>query len=127
MTNRIDIFVRGCGDHLHKKSWSGSSWSDWQDLGGCLRSEPAVTSWGSTRLDVFVRGCYDALNWMYSDNSGSSWSSWQDLGGCVNAAPGAATGAGIIWPLSSAAAAMVCIETTGSVALGPASTRRAPP
>jgi hypothetical protein len=42
---------------LYHKSYTGSTWSGWENLGGKLTSSPAAaTAPGSSRIDVFVRG-----------------------------------------------------------------------
>jgi len=65
---------------------SSTVWSDWEDLGGILVSEPGVSSWAPGRLDVFVRGTDNAL-WHKWYNG--SWSGWESLGGTLNSGPGA--------------------------------------
>src|SRR4051794_36579246 len=52
--NRIDVFSTANDRSLQHKSWNGSSWSGWENLGGNLASAPSVTSWGPGRLDVFA-------------------------------------------------------------------------
>jgi hypothetical protein len=46
---------------LYHKSYSGSTWSGWENLGGKLTSSPAATSPGTGQIDVFVRGTDGAL------------------------------------------------------------------
>ena len=41
----------------------GGSWGRPLDLGGSLRSQPAVVSWVRRRLDVFARGADNTLKW----------------------------------------------------------------
>jgi hypothetical protein len=59
--NRIDVFVRGTDARLYTKSWDGSAWSDYVQLGdepieNVDNTPPAVVSWGPNRIDVFVSG-----------------------------------------------------------------------
>jgi serine protease AprX len=80
----------GTGGYLVDVSVGGrlaNAWSDWQPLGGGLRSGPAVASRGPGRLDVFVRGTDDAL-WQRSFGPGG-WGNWQPLGGLTTAEPAA--------------------------------------
>ena len=59
--SRLDVFVEGTDGALYQKTWTGSSWSSWQSLGGKLTSSPAATSPASGVFDVFVRGTDGAL------------------------------------------------------------------
>lgn len=61
-------------------------WSGWEDLGGGLKSGPAVISRGNGLLDCFVRGTNDQLYRKYFDGS---WHEWQPLGGTLTSAPAA--------------------------------------
>jgi len=79
--------VRGTDCAMWHKWWNGSSWSNWESLGGVLTSAPAVASWASNRLDCFVRGT-DSHMWHKWWN-GSSWSGWEDLGGIIDGPPAA--------------------------------------
>jgi hypothetical protein len=60
--NRIDTFVTGFDAEIYHKSWNGSRWSDWENLGGVFTSAPAAVSWGSNRIDTFVRGTDNAIH-----------------------------------------------------------------
>ncbi len=66
---------------------TGRKWYGWENLGGVLTSDPAVSSWGPNRLDCFVRGTDNAMwhKWW----NGSSWSGWENLGGVLTSGPGA--------------------------------------
>ena len=91
--NRLDVFVRGellpgGQGELYHKWWDGSSWHDWEYLGGWIAggSSPAAVSWGPNRIDVFYAdGKDDSLAHQWWD--GSTWS-FDDLGGTVTAGPG---------------------------------------
>jgi hypothetical protein len=67
---------------LYHKSYTGSTWSGWQNLGGKLTSSPAATSPASGVIDVFVRGTNGAL---YQRSWTGSWSNWISLGGQIAA------------------------------------------
>jgi hypothetical protein len=87
---RLDAFTRSAaGSLVHQYRPAGGSWTRSLDLGGVLRSQPAVVSWGTGRLDVFVRGADDALwhRWYVS----GSWSGWESLGGRMSSAAAAAS------------------------------------
>jgi hypothetical protein len=59
--NRLDIFVVGQNDNaLYHKAWDGAQWqpsmTGWENLGGTLRSAPAVVSDERGRLDIYALG-----------------------------------------------------------------------
>jgi hypothetical protein len=56
----VDIVVVGPGNAIWHKAWSGSS-SGWENLGGDVTADPAISSWAPGRLDIFVRGGDNAL------------------------------------------------------------------
>ena len=64
---RLEVFVRGMNNHLVQRSWNGSQWGGWKNLGGDLTAAPSITSSRSGRLDVFVRG----MNGPYYPKTGS--------------------------------------------------------
>ena len=86
----LDVFARGPAGTLVHLAWRGTSWSEWEDLGGAVKlgSDPAVTSWGPGRLDVFIRGADDALR--HKAWSDGAWSDWESLGGNLSSGPAAA-------------------------------------
>jgi uncharacterized repeat protein (TIGR02543 family) len=86
----LDVFARGSDGHLLHLSGNGTTWSEWEDLGGDIKAgtDPAAVSWGLGRLDVFVHGSDDALWHIGWD--GTTWSQWESLGGVVSAGPAAA-------------------------------------
>ncbi len=81
-SGRLDLFVQGMDGALYHKSYSGSAWSAWENLGGKLTSSPAATSPGNGVIDVFVRGTNGAL---YQRSWTGSWSNWASLGGQIPA------------------------------------------
>jgi len=54
--NRLDIFARGTDNNLLHTYGEGSTWSDWEDLGGPIFSSPAAVSSSPGRIDVFAAG-----------------------------------------------------------------------
>ena len=82
---RYDVFVRGPGNAVWHKWYSGR-WSGWESLGGVASSSPAVAAWGVGRLDIFVRGGGNAL-WHKWFNG--RWSGWESLGGALSSGPAA--------------------------------------
>ena len=85
----LDVFARGANGTVVHKSWNGTSWSEWEDLGGAMKpgSDPAAASSGLDRVDVLIRGTDDALwhRWW----NGASWSDWETLGGVLASSPAA--------------------------------------
>jgi endonuclease/exonuclease/phosphatase family metal-dependent hydrolase len=84
---RMEVFVRGANNELVQRSWDGSTWSGWKNLGGDLTAAPAVTSSRPGRLDVFVRGERGDL--VHRIFEGGQWSGWINLGGELTSAPAA--------------------------------------
>jgi hypothetical protein len=87
---RLDVFVRGSGNDLMHK-WYTGSWSGWEDLGappGGLGSDPGAVAWSSGRIDVFAAGM-DGHLWHKWYAGG--WSGWENLGGIVKGAPAVAS------------------------------------
>ena len=81
-----DVFVRGTDSGLWHRSWNGTSWGNWQPLGGVLMSKPgAVAQSGQT--SVFVRGTDNQL-WTIRSNAGV-FGAWQPLGGILTSGPDA--------------------------------------
>jgi Pro-kumamolisin, activation domain/Repeat of unknown function (DUF346) len=85
--NRLDVFVKGTDNALYHKSWNGSSWAAYENLGGILTSAPKAVSWGPNRLDVFVKGTDNAL--YHKSWNGTAWGGWESLGGILDSAPNA--------------------------------------
>jgi len=62
-------------------------WRGWEDLGGPIKSPPAVSSWAEHRLDVFMLGNDSKLSHKWWD--GSTWHNFQSLGGVFKEGPAA--------------------------------------
>ena len=87
---RLDVFVRGSGNDLMHK-WYTGSWSGWEDLGappGGLGGDPGAVAWSAGRIDVFAAGA-DGHLWHKWYAGG--WSGWENLGGTVVGAPAVAS------------------------------------
>jgi Repeat of unknown function (DUF346) len=65
----------------------GTSWHSGDNLGGDIRSDPDITSWGSGRLDAFARGADNQLWHKYFNGYG--WTNWEPLGGALASGVGA--------------------------------------
>jgi Repeat of unknown function (DUF346) len=86
--NRIDVFVQGMDDHLGHFWWDGSQWRGWEDLGGPIKSGPAVAAWAANRLDVFAGAGTDGqLYHKWWD--GSTWNNGDWVGGYFQNSPAA--------------------------------------
>ncbi|HKI09967.1 MAG TPA: hypothetical protein VKA09_16370 [Nitrososphaeraceae archaeon] len=60
-----------------------AGWSSWgENLGGDLRSGPAVSSWALNRLDCFVKWSDNTMRHKWFAGS-RGWSDWEDLGGII--------------------------------------------
>jgi peptidoglycan/xylan/chitin deacetylase (PgdA/CDA1 family) len=88
----VDVFVRWNNDQLYHRGWDNGYWTNWETLGGGLRSGPGASSWGTNRIDIFVRGTDDQMWHKWWD--GSRWSGWEPLGGVLTSAPAATASAG---------------------------------
>ncbi len=79
----LDAVARGQDDTLWHRSWNGTSWSEWEGLGGNLTTSPSCT-WRGNMLDVVALGTYkDTWHWT---RNGSTWSS-ENLGGIGTSGP----------------------------------------
>ncbi|MFZ6027812.1 MAG: peptidoglycan DD-metalloendopeptidase family protein [Chloroflexota bacterium] len=79
-TNRVDVFARGTDGQLYHRIWNGSSWGNWESLGGFLTSGPDAASYRvNNHLDVFLRGSDNHIYHRAQSNDGA-WSGWESLG-----------------------------------------------
>ncbi len=74
------------------KLWNGSTWSNWQGLGGNCKDGLAVASKGPNQLDCYAIGFNNDL--IHTSWNGSVWSGWESLGGNWLQAPAAVSLAG---------------------------------
>lgn len=88
--NDLTVLAFGTNDSLSALTWNGSSWGNWQSLGGYLPSQRiAAQPLAGNQLHVFGVGGNASL---YDDTlTGSSWSGWQSLGGTVTTSPTASS------------------------------------
>jgi peptidoglycan/xylan/chitin deacetylase (PgdA/CDA1 family) len=92
--SRTGVFVTGTNNALYhiwtdfSGSWSSSSWSSWQNVGGYLTSSPAAASPSSGVINVYVRGSDGALWERSATYGGVSWSTWSKVGGLLASGTG---------------------------------------
>ncbi|WP_395689917.1 phosphatidylinositol-specific phospholipase C domain-containing protein [Caenimonas koreensis] len=85
MGSSLHEFVRSTSGTLNYRSFNGTTWTAWSDLGGNLISAPTAASWANGRLDVFAVGVDNTLWHIYFD--GGAWKGWESLGGVLTSAP----------------------------------------
>jgi hypothetical protein len=78
-TSIEDVVARGADNHVYYKSFDGSQWLGWTDLGGPAIGRPTVISYGANHVDVYVRDANRRLMHRWWD--GSSWRPWESIGG----------------------------------------------
>lgn len=76
---RIDCFVESKTGSMSHIYWNGSTWSDWEPLGGQLTGAISCTTWAKNRIDCFAVWGDDFLWHQYW--GGTAWGSWESLGG----------------------------------------------
>jgi hypothetical protein len=86
---RRDVLWTSGGTLRHQYRLPGGSWGRPLDLGGSLRSQPAVVSWAPGRFDVFARGADNRLKWRTW--RAGTWTNWRSLGGALTSAPAVAS------------------------------------
>ncbi|NMO18802.1 hypothetical protein HPC49_39935 [Pyxidicoccus fallax] len=84
---RLARVVRKPNTHLYYSEWNGSAWTAEVDLGGTIRSSPAIASWAPDRVDIFAIGVDRAV--LHKFKQGTVWSEWGSLGGYATSAPAA--------------------------------------
>lgn len=96
---KVDYFVRGGDAHLYAKSYNGSTWNTYIDLGsppGGIVGAPEAIKRSGGRVDILVRGSDNVLYYKGKTTSGSwfpSVSALENLGGTIASHPTAvATG-----------------------------------
>ena len=73
----MEVFALMPGGQLWNRYWDGTSWHDWESLGGELEGQPAASSWGADRLDVFAPGRDGRIWHRWWD--GGRWVDWEQL------------------------------------------------
>ena len=75
---RDRVFAVFPDGELWDRYWDGTSWHDWESLGGNLSGDPAVSSSGADRIDVWAPG-RDGRVW-HRWWDGTRWVEWEQLG-----------------------------------------------
>lgn len=73
----MEVFAIFGDGQLWDRYWDGTSWHDWETLGGTLTGQPAASSWGADRLDVFAPGTDGRVWHRYWDST--QWVDWEQL------------------------------------------------
>ena len=77
--NRLDVFIIGGDSAIYHRAQNGSTWDDWEHLGGTFISEPVSVTWGPKRLDIGVdSGLYH--KWWNDGSWSPSKLDWENLG-----------------------------------------------
>lgn len=80
---RLEVFALGNDLALHNiwQKWPGGQWSDWNDLGGQLKSGVTVGDNIDGRMELFALGSNNDIQhrWQTAPNGG--WSDWASQGG----------------------------------------------
>ncbi len=88
--NHVAIFAKHDDGSVRVKTWNGTSYSAWVNLGGYSKGPIEAVSWQSGRLDVFTVGLDGALyhKW-FRDGSwfGEADGTWERLGGYIVGKP----------------------------------------
>jgi uncharacterized protein YvpB len=88
-SGRLDTFVRGGDAALWHRQFDGTTWGNWESLGGVLTADPAAVASPSGGIDVFSRGPDHAL--IHRAFDGTNWGSWESLGGVLDSGPAVAS------------------------------------
>jgi hypothetical protein len=84
---RLDVFIVDSNNSIWQKTWTGSNYIEWRNLGAAADSKAAVTSWAANRIDLFTRGADNHLWHRWCDTltacNSAAWSSWEDMGGAL--------------------------------------------
>lgn len=75
--NHLDVFTRGTDNQLWHRWWNGATWSNWESLGGIMKSAPSAAVRGN-KIDVVAYGIEGDL-WRQTW-TGSRWTGWIKLG-----------------------------------------------
>ena len=72
----IDVFARGSPDGVYQKSWNGTAWSAWHEIGGQVLNGTAPEAFtpDGNIVDLYVTGSDSALYCKTWD--GTAWSAW---------------------------------------------------
>ncbi|KAI0199346.1 fucose-specific lectin [Astrocystis sublimbata] len=82
--SRLDLFaVSSTNSHLLHASYSSDndSWTDFEDLHGCVTTPPIAVSRNPGLIDLVARGGDGGLWHLAYDHSGSGWADWNQISG----------------------------------------------
>src|SRR5262245_6863867 len=67
---------------------TAAGWTEWYSMGGSIRGEPSIVSYGKGKLALLARGDDDALwySWVWGENA-SIQGGWVSLGGIITSGP----------------------------------------
>ncbi|KAF8539582.1 Matrixin-domain-containing protein [Trichophaea hybrida] len=82
------FFGRRFDNIVNRRAWTGSSWSEWENLGGqpCI-GNICVTTGGGNNLHVFIRRMDNGVH--HKSFDGSWASEWENVGGKILGQPSA--------------------------------------
>jgi len=69
------VVIRGAVGQIYHRSYNGTAWSGWNNLGGVTVSAPAAVASSANRLDLWVRGTDNGLQHKFWQPS-TGWSGW---------------------------------------------------
>lgn len=77
--DQLQVFAVFPDGELWNRYWDGTSWHDWESLGGELDpgGQAAASSWSADRIDVFAAG-HDGRTW-HRWWDGAQWVDWERL------------------------------------------------
>jgi sialidase-1 len=75
--DQLEVFAILDDGQLWNRFWDGTSWHDWESMGGELTGTPTASSWGADRIDVFAPG-RDGRVW-HRWWDGVRWVDWEQL------------------------------------------------
>jgi hypothetical protein len=81
--NRLDIFVRAsASNYIFQKTWNGTTWSNWLNIGGAGYGDVVGTSWASGRIDLFENRTNGVYHKAFINGAWSpSPLGWENVGG----------------------------------------------
>jgi hypothetical protein len=82
----IDVYARGIDDTLRHKRFAAGQWSEWDNAGGTITSDPAAVSRSAGLVDLFARNGTGAVghSWWHAS---TGWSAWGSHGGSTPSSP----------------------------------------
>lgn len=79
--DRVDLFVcSNNGNATWHIAFDGSSWTEWESLGGDSGNSPKAVAKENGSLDVFVIGNSGEVRWSSFQEADGQWQPWVDLG-----------------------------------------------